>query len=68
MSTFFDQASFNMSFNEIVQFRISAQNINGWGSASQPNTLGARVLTAPRFMNAPVRDERTHDQQLFINW
>lgn len=47
---------------------MTAFNINGWGKTSEENTSGAKVLTVPQFMNSVVRDPKTNDKQIFINW
>ena len=57
-----------MVFEDLVQFRISAFNVNGWGLSSETNSGGARVRTAPRFMNPPQRFETTNDNQIYIYW
>jgi len=57
-----------LAFQELVKFRVSAYNTNGWGQASSVNTDGARVRTVPRFMNPVVRDAATNDQQMFVYW
>lgn len=62
MSTFWDGATYKKNYGDLVQFRVTAFNVNGWGKSSLPNTTGARVLTVPRTMNRPLRDTRTSDQ------
>ena len=59
---------FYMVFEDLVQFRITAYNVNGWGLASETNSDGAKVRTAPRFMNPPQRFETTNDNQIYIYW
>jgi len=61
MSRFTNTDSFNLNFQELIELRASAYNVNGWGEASDPNTAGAVVLTTPRFMNKPLRDPLTND-------
>lgn len=61
MSTFWDPATYNKEFEDLVQFRVTAYNVNGWGESSEPNTDGAKVLTVPRFMHPAQRDTRTND-------
>lgn len=53
MSTFWNVTTFNYTLGNLVQFRVAAYNVNGWGESSTPNTNGALVLTAPSFMNSP---------------
>jgi len=66
MQTFWDPLTYNKQFKDLVRFRVSAYNVNGWGQASEPNIVGARVKTAPRFMNAPLRDASTNDKEVFV--
>lgn len=68
MFTFWEATTYNKDYNDLVQFRITAYNVNGWGQSSSPNTDGAHVLTVPRFMNKPLRDTRTNDSQMFFYW
>lgn len=51
MPLYWDAATYNKQLGELVQFRVSAFNLNGWGPASDPNTIGATVRTVPTFMN-----------------
>jgi hypothetical protein len=53
MHLFWDQATFDKDFEDFVNFRVTAKNVKGWGLPSGSNTEGARVKTAPRFMNPP---------------
>jgi len=53
MSTFWNVTTFNKTLGDLVQFRVAAFNVKGWGLSSTPNTIGASVLTVPSFMNLP---------------
>lgn len=68
MDTFWDTETYNKQFMDLVQFRVTAYNVNGWGESSEPNTDGATVRTAPRFMNPPLRNPTTNDKQMFVYW
>jgi hypothetical protein len=68
MSTFWNTLTYNLAFEDLVQFRVTTYNANGWGLTSETNTEGALVRTVPRFMNPVVRDPVTNDQQMFIYW
>jgi hypothetical protein len=68
MSTFWEPTTFNKDYLDLVQFRITAYNVNGWGLASEPNTSGALVLTVPRYMNPPIRNVKTYDERIFLDW
>lgn len=68
MSIFWDASTYNLAFDQLIQFKVSARNVNGWGEASELNTQGATVRTVPRFMNPAVREVTTNDKQIFINW
>lgn len=61
MSTFWDTLTYNKVYNDLVQFRVTAYNVNGWGASSSANTEGALVYTVPSYMHQPVRDTRTDD-------
>jgi hypothetical protein len=68
MSTFSDPEQFNIAFLHLVRFRVTAQNINGWGATSESNEAGATVRTVPRFMNFAQRDPETDNKQIFVFW
>jgi hypothetical protein len=68
MATFWNPATFNFAFNQVVSFRVSARNARGWGPTSLPNTQGVAVKTVPKFMNPPQRDPATNDKQIMIFW
>jgi hypothetical protein len=68
MSTFSDPEQFNIEFLHLVRFRVTAQNINGWGATSESNEAGATVRTVPRFMNFAQRDHETDNKQIFVFW
>jgi hypothetical protein len=50
MSTFWEASTYNKEYNDLVQFRVTAYNVNGWGESSSPNTEGALVYTVPSYM------------------
>ena len=68
MDTFWEPTTFNKDYNDLVQFRVTAYNVNGWGLSSDANTDGAVVLTVPRFMHPAQRDTRTSDQTIYVFW
>jgi hypothetical protein len=61
MSVLLDENTFNKAFDELVLFRITALNVNGWSQTSESNQEGAKILTVPRFMNTATRDVSTND-------
>ena len=40
--------------DSLIRVKVRAQNANGWGDYSEPNTAGATIETAPTQMDAPV--------------
>lgn len=53
MADLIEPTTFNLAFQDLVQIRVAAYNVNGWGTVSEANTDGVRVKTAPRFMEPP---------------
>ena len=68
MDTFWDSETFNKDYADLVQFRVAAFNVNGWSENSEPNTVGARVLTVPRFMHIATRKLGTGHAAILIEW
>jgi hypothetical protein len=68
MSVFTDTDTFNLDFLDLIEVRVSAYNIKGWGETSEPNTVGEYVRVPPFYMNNPVRGSETNDKQLFVSW
>jgi hypothetical protein len=46
---------FSLSFNALVEVRVSAMNSAGYGPVSNLNTVGATIRSKPSQMNTPVR-------------
>lgn len=61
-------APFSLVRGDLVAVRASALNANGWGVASETNSGGAYVMTAPTRMNDPVRDPDSSDSQIIVEW
>ena len=49
----------SLSFDALVQVRVSAANIIGYGTVSNTNIAGARIRSIPITMNAPTRGTGT---------
>jgi hypothetical protein len=60
--------NFGLPFLSVVKFRASALNANGWGETSDPNTVGAQILTAPLFMSPAQRASTSSDTQIDVFW
>jgi len=68
---------FRLTYNTLVQARVSARNERGWSTPSEPNTdvNGARIQVEPSKMAAPLRVtgvvgsiEGTGPTQLVVTW
>jgi hypothetical protein len=68
MSVLTEPTTFGLVFEDMVEVRVAARNVNGLGEYSSPNTSGEYVRTAPTFMNALLRDPLTNDHQLHVYW
>lgn len=63
------QAPFNLIYGQIVRFRISAYNVNGWSETTvSSNVAGTTVRTEPITMTIPQRGGDTTEQQIQIIW
>jgi hypothetical protein len=67
MSTF-TATPFSLERGDLIKVRASAYNVNGWSAVSVTNTAGAYVMTAPTYMEAPVRDSDSSDSQIIVTW
>jgi len=67
MSVFTDPP-YSYTLGNVIAFRVSAQNANGWGDTSTPNTAGAEGKTIPATMNAPTRGSGTSESQIVVDW
>lgn len=45
---------------------MSAKNVIGWNTASDPNTVGATIRTEPSQMGAPSRGSQTSESQIEV--
>jgi hypothetical protein len=67
MSVFTSQP-YNYVLGDVIVFRVSAYNANGWSDPSEENTSGATAKTTPAAMNAPVRDASSSESQIVVTW
>lgn len=59
--------SFSLSFDTLIEVRVSATNAIGTSSTSTVNTSGARTRRAPATMTAPVKNSGT-DTTMTVGW
>ena len=53
--------SFAYAFDDLVEVTVAAYNSFGDGPASNVNTIGARIRTAPTIMSDPFKGAGTTD-------
>jgi hypothetical protein len=46
---------YSLSYDKVVQVRVSAKNSRGWNTVSPVNTVGANIKTEPLQMSAPTK-------------
>ena len=68
MAVFVEPTTFGLVFEDLIEVRVAATNVNGQGAFSEPNTSGEFVRTIPTFMNPPQRDPLTNDHQIYLHW
>ena len=66
MSEFSD--TLNLSFDSLIQVRVSATNSIGNSIYSVVNTIGARVRSVPNQMESPTLGTDITETQLDIRW
>jgi len=54
-------APFSLPYNSLIQVKIRAHNVNGYGEYSQPNIIGEVALTKPDVMTDLFADISTSD-------
>ena len=64
----FLEEPFNLAYNDLVQVRAQATNTNDWGDLSETNIDGARIQTKPETVEAVVRGDDTHTQNIEVHW
>ena len=52
-------APFSLTYGQVVRFRISAYNVNGWSTPTISSGAGATVRTEPIAMTLPNRGSDT---------
>ena len=52
----------------MVEVKVAAHNLNGWGDFSDINIAGAIIETVPGQMLAPTRDPETNTVQIVVDW
>jgi len=57
-----------LAFDTLVEVRVSAENVRGFGPTSPLNTAGARIRQAPAQMDAPGEGPGTTDSQVEVVW
>jgi hypothetical protein len=58
--------AYGLSYDDLVQARVQAENANGWGSLSQVNLVGAKVQTTPTKMLVPTMGTATTTAQVQV--
>ncbi len=62
-------APFSLVYGQIVRFRISAYNANGWSSPALSSAVsGATVRTEPITMSTLLRGLDTTESQIQVKW
>jgi hypothetical protein len=61
-------ATYNFEVGHIVQFIISAHNVNGWGVYSELNTGDAFIMTVPSKMQLVTENSATTFDQIKTDW
>ena len=59
---------YNLVEGDLIQARIKAENVNGWGDISEVNIIGATVQDVPGTMTAPVKGSATTTTVIQVNW
>jgi len=60
-------APYGYLFNQLVVVRASATNARGTGSASTPNSIGARIRSVPDAMSTPTQGPSS-DTDIVVTW
>jgi hypothetical protein len=61
-------STYNFEVGHIVQFLISAHNVNGWGIYSELNTGDAFIMTVPQKMQVVTENSATTFDQIKTDW
>jgi len=61
-------APYNLVRLELIQFKIRAHNVRGWGDYSDPNTSGVTVKTEPDQMAVPTNGPLTDEYRIDVFW
>lgn len=69
MKTLRSTSTFNYTYNDIPIFRVSAFNLEGFGSGKE-NTVGAAIQTEPIAPSIAITNTvaETNDFQIRLNW
>ena len=59
---------FRLEAGNLVEVKVAAHNLNGWGEFSDVNTVGAIIETVPGEMDPPSRDAETNTFQIVVDW
>ena len=52
----------------MVEVKVAAHNLNGWGDFSEVNSVGAIIETVPGEMLPPTRNPETSTVQIVVDW
>ena len=52
-------STYSYAVGDLIIFKAQAYNDDGWGEVSNPNTVGATIMTIPVQMSAPVEGAAT---------
>lgn len=61
-------STYGFQVGQLVQAKVRAFNINGWGGFSQINTSGAYIQAIPGRMAAPTQGSATTIDRIQLNW
>jgi len=61
-------ATYSYAVGDLVRFKARANNADGWGDESNPNTGGATIMTVPVAMGPPIEDAATSHAQVALTW
>ena len=59
---------FRLEAGDLVEVKVAAHNLNGWGDFSEVNIVGAQIETVPGQLLAPTRNAETNTIQIVVDW
>lgn len=61
-------STYSLALDDLIEVKVRAYNVRGWGSYSDPNTSGETARTVPTTMSAPTRGSDTKTTQIQVDW